>query len=148
MPPTAPLRERFESKYTAGAEDECWEWQASTTAGGYGQIARGRPAGKHLPLYAHRLAWEYARGPIPPGFTIDHLCRNRRCVNPAHLEPVTMTENLRRGESPPARNARKTHCDRGHPYNTENTYYYRTGRLCRVCRRITWRQRKEARGYG
>lgn len=79
-------------------ESGCWEWTANLTAAGYGMLNVGN--GKYG--YAHRYSWEHMRGPIPAGLTIDHLCRNRRCVNPDHLEPVTQAENNRR-----AREAKK-----------------------------------------
>lgn len=90
------------------------------------------------------MAWQTWRGPIPAGLTLDHLCRVRACVNPAHLEPVTLAENKRRGESPAARKARQTHCMRGHEFTPENTIRRKdrrgrgilTGRECRVCRKL------------
>lgn len=86
----------------------CWEWQNSKTLG-YGRVKfRGR-----LDL-AHRVAYEVLVGPIPAGLHLDHLCRNRGCVNPAHLEPVTQRENILRGTGPAAVNAAKTHCVNGH----------------------------------
>lgn len=98
---------------TVDASSGCWEWTGSMHAAGYG-LFRDR--------LAHRISYEVHVGSIPEGLTIDHLCRNRRCVNPLHLEAVTIAVNVLRGESPPARNARKTHCPKGHPYDDENTY--------------------------
>jgi len=107
----------------------CWEWTACRTKSGYGIIGAG---GRHA--YAHRVAYELCVGPIPEGLTLDHLCRNRGCVNPAHLEPVTMRENLRRGDSPVGREARQTHCLRGHPLSGPNLRTDRRGhRYCRAC---------------
>jgi hypothetical protein len=100
--------------------DGCWSWQGHCDPLGY-----GRWAGK----LAHRLIWESLNGPIPEGLELDHLCRNRRCVNPAHLEPVTHAENMRRSAP-----ATKTHCINGHPYDEANTYIRPTGqRDCRLC---------------
>ncbi|HVL65773.1 MAG TPA: HNH endonuclease signature motif containing protein [Vicinamibacterales bacterium] len=81
--------------------DGCWNYTRSVDSGGYGQIALGlRTAEGHCrPLRVHRLAWELFRGAIPTGLTIDHLCRNRRCFNPDHLEPVTLEENSRRART-------------------------------------------------
>lgn len=111
----------------------CWVWNGALDANGYGRLG-GRKWSTNL---AHRLSYIEFVGPIPEGMTIDHLCRNRRCINPAHLEPVTIAENVMRGESLPAINARKTHCPQGHPYDDENTYRNpSTGhRLCRACNR-------------
>jgi hypothetical protein len=81
-------------------------------------------------------------GPIPEGLVIDHLCRNRGCINPTHMEPVTNAENVLRGEGPTAVNARKTHCKRGHPFDDVNTYVYAKGRACRMCHQL--RQRAAA----
>ncbi|MEV4271931.1 HNH endonuclease signature motif containing protein [Micromonospora aurantiaca (nom. illeg.)] len=83
---------------------------------------------------AHRIAYEMKRGPVPDGLELDHLCRNRRCVRPAHLEPVTRRTNLLRGETIPARLAERTHCRHGHEFTPENTYQWRGSRFCRTCR--------------
>jgi hypothetical protein len=105
----------------------CWEWQGRRDRDGYGK------KGNDL---VHRLSYEEFYGSIPEGLTIDHLCRNRACVNPAHMEPVTREENVLRGESFGAQNARKTHCVHGHPFNEENTYIRSNGqRDCRACGR-------------
>lgn len=110
--------------------ETCWWWLGRLEKGGYGRFTRGT----HRSVYAHRLAYEMVIGPIPQGLTLDHLCRHPACVNPSHLEPVTMLENIRRGGSPSARNARKTRCLRGHPYDEGNTMPRRAGgRICRTC---------------
>lgn len=112
----------------AGASD-CWEWDGVLLSNGYAIFQSG---GKRI--LAHRYSYELHVGPIPDGLVIDHLCRNRRCVNPDHLEPVTQAENARRGFSPPALAARKDHCIRGHLYTTENTRISRRGwRTCLTC---------------
>lgn len=113
--------------------DGCWEWTGSINNKGY-----GRTSVKRRPVYAHRVAYELCVGPIPDGHELDHLCRNPRCVNPEHLEPVTHRVNLLRGQSPMAHQARQTHCLRGHPFDAENTYHRpdREGRQCRTCNRL------------
>lgn len=128
--------ERFWSRVQK--TDECWIWTAGATAEGYGEI---RVDG--VERYAHRLSYEWAKGSIPKGLTIDHLCRNPRCVNPDHLETVTRRENTLRGINPAAQNARKIACKYGHPLTEDNVYRYRNGRerRCRTCHRIAARQR-------
>lgn len=113
----------------------CWLWKAGRLPLGYGRFYH--PGG----TLAHRFSYELACGPIPDGLSIDHLCRIRHCVNPAHLEPVTAMENNHRGESPSAANLRKTACANGHPFTDENTYVYcdamgRRRRSCRECNRL------------
>src|SRR3990167_6746412 len=134
------LAERFWSKVIRGGPDDCWNWRAGKVRH-YGTI---RVEGKLL--RAHRLAYEMLVGSIPAGFEIDHICRNRACVNPAHLEVVTHRENLLRGESFSAQNAQKTHCPRGHRYAGQNLYLIPNGgRDCRACkteRTREWRERE------
>ena len=101
-----PIAERLWSRVEIRGENDCWEWSGSTSDGGYGVIGSGGRGG--ATLRAHRVAYELAVAPIPEGFHIDHLCRNRRCCNPRHLEPVTQAENNRRAF------ADHTHCPRGH----------------------------------
>lgn len=109
----------------------CWLWQGAQNGHGYGAL---NVAGKQRG--AHRVVYELLRGPIPTGLTLDHLCRRRHCVNPDHLEPVTIKENLRRGNGSTGRCFRKTRCKRGHAFTDENTYRpKRGGRICRACRR-------------
>lgn len=138
--PRLPLIERLMT-YTAIDENDCWVWQGSRSSLGYGRIGvEGRMK------RAHRVSYELHVGPIPEGLSIDHLCRNRACINPAHLEPVTHAENVRRGVSPSALNATKTHCKRGHEFTPENTITISGGyRSCRICMRQ--HQRNFARKY-
>jgi hypothetical protein len=124
---------------------DCWTWQACLVGGGYGWFARKGDGSK----LAHRWTWETLVGPIPDGLDLDHLCRNRACVNPDHLEPVTRRENLLRGATRTAAAAAATHCPANHPYDEANTGYQNGGdRYCRVCKRARMReyyQRKRAR---
>lgn len=114
----------------------CWLWPGVLHSTGYGAIS-SRPGedGKRHKLLAHRVLFEMARGPVPDGLQLDHLCRNRSCVNPEHLDPVTIRENLLRGDTLAAENLAKDSCPRGHPYSEENTYRYKNTRLCKICRR-------------
>ncbi|GHB55478.1 hypothetical protein GCM10010331_49130 [Streptomyces xanthochromogenes] len=135
---------RFWSKVDVGDVDACWLWKPLGSTNGYGQFSsRGKT------YLAHRLAYELSQSPIPPGMTIDHLCRVRNCVNPAHLDCVTKAENLRRAkswENGAEFQRNKTHCVAGHPYSGDNLRICKSGkRACRTCeRRYTaeWRARQ------
>lgn len=137
--PRRPPLESFLAK--VDKTDTCWLWTGATRPTGYGQFwLNGQCIG------AHRAAYLLLVGPIPEGLQLDHLCRTPRCVNPAHLEPVTQLENTMRGESFAVTNALKTHCPNGHPYSIENTLHSRTsGRICRICRRAREASYKRAR---
>lgn len=113
--------------------DGCWEWTAAKNQSGYGRFWDGERC-----VQAHRWAYEQLVGPIPDALELDHLCRNRGCVRPEHLEPVTGYENILRGEGGSAMNARKTRCWRGHSLGEDgDVYVARDGaRSCRECRRI------------
>jgi hypothetical protein len=124
------LEERFWPKVTIGRAFECWEWSGALNKQGYGSFWAGAARG------AHRIAYELMRGAVPEGAHLDHLCRNRACVNPWHLEPVSQRVNVLRGVGATATNARKTHCRYGHAFTTENTRTYRGGRKCRTCGRL------------
>jgi hypothetical protein len=128
---------RFLEKIEA-SEDGCWNWTAGITRKGY---ATFWDQVQNRDRRAHRWAYEWFIGPIPEGLQIDHLCRNRRCVNPTHLEPVTARENTFRGVTIAARNAAKTHCPSGHPFDETNTYRRKSGRDCRACRLIRYRKK-------
>lgn len=142
---TAPRRdpvERFWSKVDrSGSPDACWPWLAFADKGwGKFRVAPGRMVG------AYRFSWELVNGPVPAGLEIDHLCFNRACVNPAHLEPVTSAENKRRMN---AIRERRTHCRRGHEYTGHATFYASTptrrgGWRCRPCASIQRRLRAAA----
>lgn len=125
---------RFWSKVLVGEPSECWLWKPLGSVNGYGQFTCN---GKTR--LAHRTSYELAKGEIPAGLTIDHLCRVRNCVNPAHLEAVTRAENLRRAkswENGASFQREKTHCPYGHPYSGENLRICKDGkRACRACER-------------
>lgn len=130
--PDGTVEDRFWAKVDKNGPLGCWVWTASTYPSGYG--AFGVAPGKVN--CAHRFAYELLVGPIPEGLQLDHLCRTRLCVNPVHLEPVTIAENVLRGIGPSATNARKTHCIHGHPFDEANTKIDREGfRHCRACSR-------------
>lgn len=129
--------DRYWDKVRVG--DGCWEWIGGKIPDGYGQMLwNGR-----LRL-AHRIAYELHYGEPPADdMTVDHLCRNRGCVNPAHLEQVSNRENILRGIGPTAVNARKTHCVHGHPFDETNTKRRSDGgRRCRACERRVDRARR------
>lgn len=118
----------------------CWISNRAAQPNGYTKIGvLGRT------WLTHRFAYEAFVGPIPDGMQLDHLCRQRACVNPEHLEPVTCRENLLRGETVTAREAQQTHCHLGHEFTPENTYVRAdrpTSRGCRVCRSASARRSK------
>jgi len=129
--PRIPFEQRFWQKVDAsGGASACWPWTAAIDARGYGSFSRGPKKVK-----AHRAAAILAGMDIPDGMMIDHLCKNRRCVNPAHLRVVTPRQNsVENSDSQGAVNAGKTHCHRGHPFVGANVYVRKNGgRYCREC---------------
>lgn len=131
---TQSLEERFSAEPNTG----CWLWLGGIyPTSGYGHWGR---------VPAHRRMYETLVGPIRPGLEIDHKCRVRLCVNPAHLEPVTHKENMLRGNTFQRRNALKTHCYRGHAFTFENTRVRtvqgNTSRACRKCGALVARLRR------
>lgn len=117
--------------------DECWPWKMSIGSHGYGQASWSIGEGRSAGTTAHRVAWVAANGPIPDDLTVDHLCHNRLCCNPAHMQLLSLVDNAKRN-----RNSQKTECPRGHAYDDENTYITRLGhRRCRECARTSDRAR-------
>jgi hypothetical protein len=130
--PTGDFEDRFWSK--VNADGVCWEWTAARNNTGYGTFNVGGK--KTRTVTAHRYAYETLVGLVPEEYDLDHLCRNRACVNPDHMEPVSHKVNVLRGVSFSAINATKTHCPQGHAYTPENTRTERYGgRRCRTCER-------------
>lgn len=111
---------------------ECWVWVGRLNRHGYGRVHRGNRPTRHTP--AHRFFYEALVGPVPEGLELDHTCRVRACVNPAHLEPVTHAENMRR--------ARPAECKRGHQMVGSNVYVRPDSgkRMCLTCRQNRWRK--------
>lgn len=115
----------------------CVLWLRYLNPEGYGKVYDND---RRRYVWAHRASYEQAKGPIAPGLQIDHLCRVRNCINPNHLEAVTPKVNTHRSESLSAKNARKTHCDRGHPLEGENLYSWTDGhRHCLICQKAASR---------
>ena len=126
------------------APNDCWPWKGrSFTPNGYGAFYESVD-GQLKGTTAHRVAFLLSGGVIPDRYTVDHVkergCVLKSCCNPAHLEAVTLRENILRSDGPAALNARKTHCPKGHPYDEENTEIRSSGaRRCRVCSRVAAR---------
>ena len=124
-----PVSDRLMEKVMPEPNSGCWLWIGGLDGKGYGQI---KHQGKHR--RTHRIAYELFVGPVPQGLELDHLCRVRECCNPAHLEPVTHSVNMRR--SPITYGKNQTHCKHGHEFTPENTYIGAPGkRYCRACGR-------------
>lgn len=141
------LEQRIERDPNSG----CWLWSGRIAWTGYG-MAKHRDVGQSKTArVAHRVAYETLVGPVPDGLVLDHLCRTRSCVNPAHLEPVTHAENVYRGEGIAAINRKKTKCHRGHLLAGSNLSINVAG--ARVCRRCAadaqqrYRERRAAAGW-
>lgn len=139
--PPNKLRD-VENYFTPEPNSGCWLWLGSIDTDGYGTFCYTADQPRTR-IKAHRAVWQFFRGEVADKMTLDHLCRNRCCVNPQHLEPVTLRENLRRGFGSPAINARRTHCKQGHLLSGENLFYTKGGkeRHCKIC------NRKNAREY-
>lgn len=133
---------RLLAKIARNPATGCWDWRGARQPTGYGTLWNG-----HRPEQAHRIAYRLYRGEIPAGCEIDHICRNRGCVNPEHLRAVPHRENMRVSDTIMGRNAAKMFCKRGHPLTGENLYRVpSTGaRQCRACLRLHAANRRERR---
>jgi hypothetical protein len=142
-PRKRPASEHFWAKVNRGSSSECWEWTATTSRAGYGIFAyRGERGDPIRTILAHRFAYEFAVGSLPPrGYDLHHRCKNKACVNPHHLEPLTRREHVRLTPRQP-----KTECPRGHAYEPDNLGANRHGwRVCLICKRdASARERREA----
>jgi hypothetical protein len=150
-----PAAFHFLKRVKTRSEEECWLWEGVVTAEGYGRFSyqiKGQKDRKTVG--AHRYGYElFTRRIIPRGYHLDHLCRVTACVNPSHLEVVTPKVNILRGNCPAAINARKTHCNSGHPLSGPGADVHlrpargkrRAARICRVCIREYWRAKRAKR---
>ena len=146
MPPKGQVTDPV-ARFWAKVEktDTCWLWTAGTGGYGYGSFnPDGRRDGPRRNVAAHLYAYRLLVGEVPEGLELDHLCRNKRCVNPAHLEPVTHRENVLRGTGPTAENAKKTTCVRGHDLTDPANVYPGSNRKCVTCAREFARRQYEA----
>ncbi len=147
--------ERFWLKVDKMGKEDCWNWLGHVSSDGYGIFDLWVRLDSYTSIPAARFAYLDTFGAMPNHLQADHLCRNRLCCNPAHLEAVTQQENIERGEVHlvPIRRAIKRHaCPHGHEYNLFNTYIRPSGsRECRLCRRLGLRElyrRKKEGSYG
>lgn len=145
-----PINQRFERNVYPEPMTGCFLWGGYLNRAGYGTFYHSGES----KVLAHRFAYEAAKGPIPEGLHLDHTCSVRCCVNPDHLEPVSLAENNRRtwqrGRQTAGQfQAAKTHCPKGHEYDAANTYIDPKGpRVCRECTRVAARRWKQETGYG
>jgi len=143
--------ESFWKRAIPDSKTGCLIWTGAHVPKGYGVVTMNGPQLERMTNMAHRWAWILTHGPLAQGLEIDHLCRNRLCVNPEHMEPVTHAENMRRGQMVRGKkhhHGRKTHCPRGHPLSGSNLRTWTdkrgyTRRYCRECGRQTARAWRE-----
>ena len=148
------ILQRFFEKVGPPDANGCWPWLGAISTnkhghGGYGNFFLPCPKGgrKWIAMMAHVFSYEFhTHKQIPPGLEPDHKCRNRACVNYEHLEPVTRQVNILRGESPAAVNAKKTHCNNGHPLSGNNLRIEGGRRRCRQCARAAYLRWEQSHG--
>jgi hypothetical protein len=135
---------RFWSKVWPCPNTGCWHWGGTIHHTGYGSYWYG-----YRSVLPHRYIYEVIHGPLPPVMKVDHICRNKSCVNPAHLDAVTQRENIIRGMAPASVNAAKTHCIHGHPFAGDNLivrcYGSHPRRCCLECTREIGRRSSKKR---
>lgn len=125
--PRKQIKQRWLIDETTG----CWIWLLSKTRDGYGQSWDSE---LRIVRCAHIINYEKEHGPVPNGLELNHTCKNRCCVNPAHLEAVTHKYNVLVGDGFSAKNSKQTHCKRGHEFTKENTHIRNDGaRQCKIC---------------
>lgn len=143
---TKPPIDRVLTRTVEDPNSGCWNFQGALNNHGYGYVGSGGHQGRKL--YVHRATFEFFVDEIPSGLVLDHLCRNPKCCNPWHLEPVTQRENLRRGRGFAGLNAQKDACPQGHPYVPGNINWSKDGyRACLECKKLgqrEYRARKRA----
>jgi hypothetical protein len=143
--PVSDVRVRF-SKRFAVRPGGCWEWTARVEPNGYAKFMV-KEGGKWRSIWAHIVSYTIFRGEVPTGLQLDHICRNRSCVNPEHLRAVTQKVNILSSESPIAKIAARQTCANGHAYTEENTRMYRGMRYCRTCKREHDARYRQAKRY-
>lgn len=140
MPPFKTLEARLEQHRKVDSKTGCWIWTGALS-NGYGRATLARPRRQ---VCVHKAAYEFYVGKVPKGLDLDHLCRNRACFNPAHLEPVTRSVNCSRGDSGKARGAQlraRKRCSKGHLFSKNNTRMDSKGhRVCLKCKKIAWKK--------
>lgn len=139
-----PDKNKFLSKVNVRSELECWEYVGNINPDGYGRFSYTNLDGEYITTPAHRISFSLFNGELVKGLVIDHICRNRACVNPSHLRQVSRKINaIENNDGTAYLNSLKTHCIHGHEYTPENTmrvYKHKDWRKCRTCERKKMRE--------